>query len=342
MDSLKKVLRFRRNASFPFFLILITVFFTVFGVFLMKADQRSAEYLPVTATVTDIETFRDADGDVTGNTYITYEVNGTEYNSIIGYSSSDDIGVTKEIRYNPENPEEIMAGDGSIYPFFFVAAALCLALAVFLYVRSVKKDKAYDEGNRRMEEGTFVSPNGAVSSDYEPTTEKKYYFTLDKKFATQGAYIEDKEREKVYEFLVENFTLFRAQDVTFANHLNGTRDTHKIGHTVTASGGSFTNSSSFSYDGKNVWDYLHENGVRIETRFNSDLLGFTYIVTLCGKPYGVVTSCSPKIHEEDCTGSFLEKLGSRGFYRITAYSDDVDLLFLTVFAFSRTEHTAER
>ncbi len=74
----------------------------------------------------------------------------------------------------------------------------------------------------------------------------------------------------------------------FTNHLTNRTEVHKVGHTVTAvqssglSGGilgdiseALSTRSGFKFDGKKVWDYLHDQWIRIDSSLAKGRLGYS-------------------------------------------------------------------
>ena len=90
----------------------------------------------------------------------------------------------------------------------------------------------------------------------------------------------------------------------------------------------FSTKSSFKYDGKNIWDYLHDKGIRIKSSMQSGKLGMTYDVSFEGNQIATITSSTPK-------GKSL--ITSNLYYDISCEEKDLDLVFLVAFAIARTD-----
>ena len=82
--------------------------------------------------------------------------------------------------------------------------------------------------------------------------------------------------QMVYEGKMTKFKLFGASPFEMINHLTNKTEEHTVGKTVTVEHGvgdliSFLSKRSyFKYDGVKIWDYLHEKGVRIDTKPSGD------------------------------------------------------------------------
>jgi len=162
-----------------------------------------------------------------------------------------------------------------------------------------------------------------------------YLFQPDKNFFKQGFFMVDENQNVVYEAKVIKQSLIGAIQFEFVNHLSNKTEEHKVGHTITSeqSGmfGMFSTKSHFKFDGKNIWDYLHEKGIRIESHLASGKLGMTYNITLEGKEMATITMTSPK------GGSIIT---SRYCFDVTTSKENLDLAFLVTFAIARTEQVA--
>ncbi len=163
---------------------------------------------------------------------------------------------------------------------------------------------------------------------------KTYFFKPDNKFLKQGFILLDDNKEVVYEAKMTKFAIFSAFTFEFTNNITKQSQTHKVGHTLTQeqSGGLldiFSTKSSFKFDGKKIWDYLHEIGIRIDSHLSKDSIGMTYKVSLKGKEIATISTSNP------AGKKFL--LTSKFCYDITTTEEHLDLAFLSAFAFARTD-----
>ena len=165
---------------------------------------------------------------------------------------------------------------------------------------------------------------------------KTYLFQPEKKVLKQGFFMTDENESTVYEAKMLTQPLIGAMQFEFVNHLTNQTIPHKVGKTSTTetSTGGFTDffstKSRFKLDGKNIWDYLHEEGIRIQSSLSGGKLGMTYDVTLKGQPLATIASTTLK-------GKSM--ITSRYVYDVTAEEKDLDLAFLVTFSIARTDQT---
>ena len=152
----------------------------------------------------------------------------------------------------------------------------------------------------------------------------------------QAFYLEDENGKTVYEGKMTKFSLIGASPFTFTNHLTGRTEEHKVGKPVTTEHGNggiisaLSQKSRFKYDGQNIWDYLHDQGIRIDSAFSGGKLGMTYSVTYKGAPLATIASSSPKGR------SFIT---TDLYYDVTCEEKDLELVFLVAFSIARTDQT---
>lgn len=163
---------------------------------------------------------------------------------------------------------------------------------------------------------------------------KTYTLKPEKKFLKQGYFLEDESGTIVYEAKMVKQSLIGAMEFDFINHVSNKTEKHKVGHTITQeTTGAFevlSTKSYFKFDGVNIWDYLHEKGIRIDSNFQDRKIGMTYDVTFKGEQMATIVTYSPK-------GKSI--ITSSHYLNITTSSSDLDLIFLTAFAISNTEQT---
>ena len=149
----------------------------------------------------------------------------------------------------------------------------------------------------------------------------------------QGFFMTDENGTTVCEAKVMKAPLFGAAQVVFTNFLTGRSEEHKVGHvTTTETSGAlgtslFSTNSRFKYDGKNIWDYLHEQGIRIDSHLQGKKLGFSYDISLKGRPLATIATSSPK-------GKSL--LTTKFCLDVTTAEEDLDLAFLVAYTLAKT------
>ncbi len=164
----------------------------------------------------------------------------------------------------------------------------------------------------------------------------KYMLKPELKTIKQGFTLEDENGSVVYSAKMLKFSLFGASPFEFVNHVTNVREEHKVGKTVTFEQGgndmisSMSKKSYFKYDGKKIWDYLHEKGVRIDSSLSGNKLGMTYRVSFEGNEIATIASSTPK------GKSFIT---TDMYYDVTCDEKDLDLVFLVAFSIAKTEQT---
>ena len=164
----------------------------------------------------------------------------------------------------------------------------------------------------------------------------KYMLKPVLKTAKQAFYLEDENGNTVYEGKMTKFSLLGPSPFEFVNHVTGKTEEHKVGKTVTVEQGNgglismLSKRSYFKYDGQKIWDYLHDQGIRIESGLSGKKLGMSYDVTLMGAPLCTIANSSPK-----GKSIFTTDL----YYDVTSEEEDLDLVFLVAFSIAKTDQT---
>ena len=148
-------------------------------------------------------------------------------------------------------------------------------------------------------------------------------------------YLEDENGTKIYEGNMTKFKLLGASPYEFINHVTNHVEEHKLGKTVTVEQGSgligeLTKKSYFKFDGQKIWDYLHDQGIRINSRPLGNKLGMSYEISLKGQPLATVAMSSPK-------GKSI--VTTNLYYEVICEEKDLDIVFLVAFSIAMTEQT---
>ena len=150
----------------------------------------------------------------------------------------------------------------------------------------------------------------------------------------QAFFLEDENGNTIYEGKMIKFSLFGASPFEFFNHITNKKEEHKVGKTITVQEGGndfvsiMSTRSYFKYDGKKIWEYLHDLGIRIDSKPSSSKIGMTYDITFEGKPIATISSSSPK-------GKSI--LTTNLYYDVICDEKDLDLVFLVAFSIAKTE-----
>ena len=162
----------------------------------------------------------------------------------------------------------------------------------------------------------------------------KYLLKPVLKTAKQAFYLENENGEVVYEGKMTKFSLLGASPFEFVNHITNKTEEHSVGKTITAEQGglgiisALSKKSYFKYDGQNIWDYLHDLGIRIDNGISGTKLGMAYDVTFKGQPLATIANSSPK------GKSFIT---TDLYYDVVCEESDLDLVFLVAFSIAKTD-----
>lgn len=120
-----------KNLLLSVALILLGVIAIVVGI---SQNLKRNAYLSANATITKIEwTAGVGDDDDTYEVTVRYAVDGKEYTEKLGYHEDGmKEGQTIEIRYNPENPADIVEASSTFSTVMFIVGPIAILLGLFL------------------------------------------------------------------------------------------------------------------------------------------------------------------------------------------------------------------
>ena len=162
----------------------------------------------------------------------------------------------------------------------------------------------------------------------------KYLLKPVLKTVKQSFYLEDATGNIVYEGKMTKFKLFGAAPYEFINHITNKVEEHKVGKTITIEQGSndfisfMSRRSYFKYDDVKIWDYLHDLGVRLDTKPSTNKIGMTYEIFFEDNKIANIITSSPK------GKSFIT---TDMYYDVECEEKDLDLVFLVAFSIAKTE-----
>ena len=164
--------------------------------------------------------------------------------------------------------------------------------------------------------------------------ENKYLLKPVLKTIKEGFTLVDENEKLVYEGKMTKFSLFGAAPYQFTNHINNKTEEYKIGKTITTeeSGvvGALSIQSYFKFEGKNIWDYLHEKGIRINSTLSDNKIGMTYEISLEGNHIATIAMSTPK-------GKSI--ITTDKYYDVICDEKNLDLVFLVAFSIAKTNQT---
>ena len=168
------------------------------------------------------------------------------------------------------------------------------------------------------------------------------YFIADLGIMKKGnCRIEDSNRKVLYEAVSKKKSFFAYSKMEFIDHVFNRQTVHMIGKTITHNhniNGMWTtgNYSTFDFDGKEIWNQLHQNGIRIETDITLPPKRM-YTIYHDDKKIASAVNSSKFVHEEDKKERFhLSKIPCNLFFRIKTKEKNLDAIFLTLFSISKT------
>jgi len=326
-----------RNSGPARFLIPIGLALIVFGGIMLGFDFSS--YEETTGSITAVAEDRDEDNHTVYDVSFTYTVDGKKYEGSFEdlggeYATGEDIAVF----YDPENPNAITNSKTSVFtaPVMIVAGAAAVAFGTLQTVRAFRKSRELEQSAS----GEYV-PSADFEAFKHAVGVKEYYSRFDGVKLKPGYILEDADRRTLFEGKMLKNNPVGARRFEFSNHRTGAVTEHEVGHTTTVTYNNefFSEKSWFKFDGRNIWDVLHERGLRMKTDLHSRFPYVLYDVTKDGEAFARIETSSAYLYEEEeAKHKVVIPFGSY-YYKIWTNSDDLELVFLAVFAISETEQT---
>ena len=289
---------------------------------------QSKGYEKTTAVITALEENTDIDPDeILYTPTVTYTVNGIQYTEELKANVKEsDLGKEIRILYDPADPAKINEDSPGAVIYMLIAGPVLTALSLYSLIRN--KNQLDDLQQENTGEPLFgVSRTG--------TEVRTLYFLTDLGTAKGTCHIEDKDNNILYEAKSIHFSLIADSEMEFTDHTLNRSTRHLIGKTVTSSSDApwvLDNHSTFTLDGKDIWKTLHENGIRIETGLGG--IKWEYIIFRDEKEIARAVSTNKNVHEDK---GILSKVPFPGFFRIETCEENLDAVFLTLFAVGRTD-----
>ncbi|MBR3383100.1 MAG: hypothetical protein IKG85_08735 [Clostridia bacterium] len=331
-----KFARFMRNTGFARFFLPLGIILIVVGIIFLSTAPK--EYGEATAIITNIDQYTDADDNVVNDVTVKYTVDGKEYTSELPNMSGDfKAGDELKIYYDAANPQSVSntKSAGIIAPIMIVLGVLALVASVFSVIKAFRKSRELDE-QIKSAAGTDKMP---VIEPLPKSQLTEYYVRYDGAMLKPGYIVEDAARNVIIEASMTKNALVGSRLFTFRNNVKGTSVEHEVGHTVSSEieGEMFSRKSYFKFDGRNIWDVLHEQGIRIQTGLFSKFPNLTYTISRNGAFIATAETSGQYVHEEDAAQHKVNIPVGRFYYRVWTNESDLDQIFLTIFAISETE-----
>ena len=308
------------------------------GIYLTFFHSRG--FVKTTAEILAIR--EDTTGDSTvGFPTVAYSVDGKSYTAELDTgSSSYRVGKTIPVLYDPGDPTLVHSG-GGIGLYLMIVSAAILALVL---VSTVKEKQRQSEARELRESSGRAAYAPSVQGE-----ERELYFLTDLGTAKYGHRIEDAARRVLYEAKMTKFTLTQPCGFDFIDLEHGTVTPHLVGHEEETDWGDsilLDNHYTFELDGVDVWKHLKQNGVSVETNFDSGngrLIGMQYRILRNGAEIARAETTGRYPHEEDeAAHKAAAALPVRGFFRVWTREQNLDLLFTVLLAFARSGASDDR
>ena len=329
-----KYARVMRNTGPARFFLPLGILLIIFGI--LMTGMNTDKYLETDGRILTVTELPRTGDETTYDIDIAYTVDGNEYTTTFsGLSGSYQVGEDIKVFYDPEDPTRTSNGKmGLIAPILIIVGALVIVFGIYKTVTAFKKSKALDTG---VPGAGF--PHDAFTGFKDLPDVKEYYCRFDGKSLKPGYILEDADRRVLIEGTMTKQAVVGARIFTFRNHVTSSVKEHKVGHTTTQTYNdeSFSASSYFKFDDKNIWDVIHERGVRISTSLFGKFPNLVYEVTKDGRAFAILETSGKYVHEDEAAEHKINIPVGRYFYRVWTDSEDLDDLFLTIFAISETE-----
>ena len=262
---------------------------------------------------------------------VRYTVDGKEYRQELDTTvDKDDVGKELKIKYDPKDPNKVISDSLGMKLYLLIVGPIVTLGALFALLKTRKQVKDYREEQPARSLFGASRPGAA---------ERSLYFLTDTGTVKGTCHIEDKNRRILYEARCNKFSPLAETEYEFVDHVLGTRRTHLVGGTATTSSdGLFVsdNHSTFNLDGADIWKLLHNNGISIRTGLNG--IKWNYSIARDGVEIAKVITTSRYVHEEDEEAhKLLSKVPVAGFFRIRTREENLDAIFMTLFAIGRTD-----
>ena len=338
MNVENKLARLMRNSGPARFFVPLGIILIILGVILLVA-RPTGELVETVGTVTSVTEVAGDDDKAAYDIGFTYTVDGREYqNEFVDMPDPCQVGDPIKVFYDSANPQNVTntKAGGVIAPIALVLGVLSVAFGLMRSIKAFRKSAELEQ----TAPGAGAPPVDFTGFKAAPGV-TEYYCRFDGNNLKPGYIVEDAARAVLFEGTMTKNAIVGPRIFTFTDHTTGSVKTHEVGHVTTSTYNDnyFASSSSFKFDGKDIWDLLHERGLRLSTDIRSKFPSIAYDVARNGRPFARIEACSRFVHEEDeVQHKVLIPMGKYN-YRFWTDSADFETLFLTLFAVSESEQT---
>lgn len=329
-----------RGIRLRYFVLALSLIAVAAGVYFTFFQTRG--YEKTTAKIVSIQEIPSEfeDGDSSFDVTVEYTVNGQKYTEKLDYySPSFSVGKEIGVRYDPKDPSSVHGGGGfGIY--ILVVGIVLLAGTLFSIIRGRTALKKLKETENIGKEAVY--PPSVLGE------ERELYFLTDLGTPKYGHRLEDAARNVLFEAKMTKFTMTSPFGFDFIDHVSGETKAHLVGHEESSEWGTLLldNNYTFKFDGEDIWKHLKRNGIRVDSSLgggSGKLLGTNYTIYRGDVEIARAESTSQYVHEDDAEAH--SKLSAavpvKGFFRVWTREQNLELLFLTLLAFARTQASAD-
>ena len=335
--KIRDYIRKYKQLTFFIGLLIVGIFFIIMGV--LSLSKPKVEGIEVEAKIVDIkkeELGTNADGytEMSYTVYVDYiDKDGVVHNRIEYPNHTDDMVVGNKIlvKYNPNNPNEIVVDNSLIVNIIFILIGLGATGWSILSIIKVFKNKDINEFNRV--DMTNI-PNEKIEMVKNNKEEEKEYYFHFTGTANQSYILETLNREPIYEARCDKMGIVSKYKFTFINHLTGKEQEHLVSHVVSSSFDSFVTSSKFKIDDVNVWDILGKEGYSLDPHFNG--LKSYFDIYRYGIKVAKIELAGTKAYKEGASNLFGD-VPIKGMFKVYVKNSDIDMVFLCAFILSKVD-----
>lgn len=335
--KLRDFIRKYKQLTFFFGLLVVGIIFTIVAIILLT--EPKVEGIEVEAKIVDItkeEGTTNADGytEFIYTVYVDYtDLDGIEHKKIEYPIHEDDmvIGDTIMVKYDPNNPNELVVENSLIVDIIFLVVGLGSTILSIIKIVNTIKNKNINEFNRVDMNNVSNEKIEKIKNNNEEVKEYYFHYTGT---GNQSYILETMDRKPVYEAICNKIGIISKYKFTFINHLTGKEEQHLVSHILSESFDSFVTSSKFKIDDVNVWDILGKEGYSLEPYLN----GFKsyFDIFHYGVKVAKIELSGTKAYKEN-SSKIIGNVPMQGMFKVYSKDCDIDMVFLCAFILSKVD-----